>query len=378
MRTMICCGLLIALATGCAGGPGLQGVPPFESELVQAERAITYQSVPASRRLQRAEWRATLDRVVGKIGPQAKQTCRAVGAMNCHMVGREISIVNDSTINAFVDKDNRISVHSGLLTHASGDDEIAAVLAHEYGHIFADHIAKQDTNATGGLLAGTALALLGGYYGVDANTTTAGAMELYEAGALAFSPEYELEADYYAALILERAGIDHSHGQNLLIRLARSAEDGSNTSGWGGRARLMATTHPADGFRIARWIGITDSLKESKRLSPNGIDEELRLAALNGLLAGDSNGMIHVGYISRWINPKTGRSGTMTLTGIQEVPKCGVTCAVYRQEDHQQGNSGSRIGYACWIPNLSAHYHSKKPWGFFGGVKSCDLLIPNR
>ena len=66
---------------------------------------------------------------------------------------------NDREINAHVDGSHRVTMNAGLLRAAGSDEEIAAVLAHEYGHIIADHIDKRmgdaGVGALGGLLVGT-------------------------------------------------------------------------------------------------------------------------------------------------------------------------------------------------------------------------------
>lgn len=91
-------------------------------------------------------------------------------------------------------------------------------------------------------------------------------------GAGAFSQQYELEADYYAALILNEADIHYGHGSDLLKRLARTSEGSPSAGAWRDKARLIASTHPANDFRLARWIGVSRTLEESKRVSPDGID----------------------------------------------------------------------------------------------------------
>ena len=193
-----------------------------------------------------------MDRVIKKFKPAAQKTCLDVRAKNCDKVALPASLVNNPTINAYVDANHNIFFHTGLLTHAASDEEIGAVLAHEYGHVFAGHIEKSETNAALGGLVG----IVAGTVIADATGTTdpqiatdiiAGSMDAgRQSGGFAFSAKYELEADYYAALILKNAGTDLEHGKNLLVRLARANAGSSETgsSGWGERARLMATPTP--------------------------------------------------------------------------------------------------------------------------------------
>ena len=348
--------LCVALTGGCVG-PGLQGVQPYVTELDEARVAINQGALPSPRYLEAAKWPSTLRRVEDRIGDAAVSMCARAGGVNCHRVRQRAAIIRDQSINAWVDQDLRIGVHSGLLTHAGSDEEIAAVLAHEYGHIFAGHFDRSATNtgvgAIAGLIAGIAMVSSG--YG-DGNTvydlTTLG----YKAGAGAFSQQYELEADYYAALILSEADIHYSHGSDLLRRLARTSQGSSSAGTWRDKARLMASTHPANDFRLARWIGVSRTLEEGKRVSPNGIDQELRLNALWSLLV---TYPWERGILTRWINPRTGNSGEIKLLNRKGMPECAhsgkyfAECAAYRNTEHRQGESHAETRYACAVPGVA-------------------------
>ena len=359
---------ILAMSTAGAAGctaPGLQGVLPYQVELDEAQQTISSGHLPPPRNVPQGEWEATLERVARKIAPSVREVCRTTQAANCSMTGLDrISIVHDPSINAFVDEQHRIGVHSGLIQQASSDDEIAAVLAHEYGHVLARHLDRRSENEAQGMLAG---ALIGWIlaYETGVNDTADWMLEGQAAGATAYSQHYELEADYYSALILSNAGIDLDHGRNLLLRLARASQ--GRSAGWRGSAALMANTHPANDFRIARWEGIAKTIADSKAASPSGNDGELRLSALDRLFTGN-NGIVRTGDMARWINPKTGSSGMMTLTTINPIEECGKNCVRYSQTDYQQGGSGTEIRYACWKPGGNVEFFgTKKPWGFFGG-----------
>lgn len=160
------------------------------------------------------------------------------------------------------------------------------------------------------------------------------ASDIYQAGLLANSPKFELEADYYAALILENARIDLIHGRNLLIRLARVA-DSSTQNDWGIHGRLMATTHPANDRRIATWMAISDSLGRSRQASFSQDDAELRWSTLAELLKDP----LIKGKTERWINSRNGHSGTMKILEIRGMVKCRTPsyfaqCVKYRQQDY--------------------------------------------
>jgi len=56
-------------------------------------------------------------------------------------------VVDDTTINAFALPGGYIYIYRGLLIHMNSEAELAAVLAHEVGHVTARHAVQQYTKA---------------------------------------------------------------------------------------------------------------------------------------------------------------------------------------------------------------------------------------
>ena len=341
---------ILAILVGCAR-PRLQGVAPFPPEIGQADVAITSAPLSPSRYIASDRWHETLNRVIEKIASPASRTCLKVSAQNCSAISKPITIVDDPTINAFVDAQNNIGVHGGLLTYASSDEEIATVLAHEYGHIFAGHIERREENSGLGILAG----VLGGVAVVAAggpNVIQEAGDSGQQWGSMVNSKEFELEADYYAALILKNAGVDLDHGRNLLIRLARTSQ-GQPAGGWDGDARLMATTHPADNYRIARWMATSSAIESSNRFPGNtqafGYVQELtkwlREDARDRLLSGPAV----ESHMTRWVNPENGHSGMLTVDDVDYGRKCNLTCIRVALVDYIQGQREQRTEWICKI-----------------------------
>ena len=107
-------------------------------------------------------------------------------------------------MNAYIDANSSITVLSGLMARAGSEDEIAAVLAHEYAHGLMRHIAKRRRNGTSaalaGLLAGAAVGAMvedsdnvGDWMRVGANIGS-------QAGLLVYSRAMENEADHLARI----------------------------------------------------------------------------------------------------------------------------------------------------------------------------------
>ena len=347
--TLVFATMAVAITlSGCAT-PNLQGVVPFDAEIQEAQRAISREAVPPPRNLQRADWQNTLNRVKERIQRPAFRVCNSVQGQDCNLAFRSIRLVDDDEINAYVDEQNRINVHTGLIERAANDEEIAAVLAHEYGHIFAGHIGKSGQNTAIGMLIGTAIGLAVASQGYDPNgDLTATLLESgYNAGSLAYSPQFELEADYFAALILDRAEIDLEHGKDILVRLARTGQGSANAGSWGQRARLMASTHPANDFRIARWLGVSRSMDISRTISSSFNEEVLVEDALDRVLAEP----LYPRKTARWVNPQNGHSGMVTLSIVQRQPKCDQVCVIYSNVVYTQAGTQSKGGEICKVNN---------------------------
>lgn len=123
-------------------------------------------------------------------------------------------LVNSSTLNAFTTGGEHAYIYSQLMRECRTEDELAAVVAHEFGHVYARHVHK-GTNRQYGVLGGALLLGAAGY--------AAGGKEhgkeyaAYGAGlgmiagnflAMGFTREDEAEADELGFEFHVRAGWD--------------------------------------------------------------------------------------------------------------------------------------------------------------------------
>jgi predicted Zn-dependent protease len=60
----------------------------------------------------------------------------------------EFSVINSPEVNAFVVPGGKVVVYTGLLQLLKTEDELAAVIAHEAGHVVARHVAERLTQGS--------------------------------------------------------------------------------------------------------------------------------------------------------------------------------------------------------------------------------------
>jgi beta-barrel assembly-enhancing protease len=116
----------------------------------------------------------------------------------------QFAVVRDPRVNAFSVPGGYVYVNSGLLAKVKNDDELAAVLGHEIGHVHGHHVVRQQ-EATQAL---NYAALLGMLLTVVQPAAGALASAASSAMSLQYQREFEQEADYAGARYLQAAGYD--------------------------------------------------------------------------------------------------------------------------------------------------------------------------
>lgn len=132
--------------------------------------------------------------------------------------GYPIHLRTRSDPNAVTDG-RRIVFHSAMLRVARTDAELAQIVGHELAHITLGHIDKGQSNqivgAVGGLLVDVALAAVG------LDSRGGFTRRFGDAGALAFSVDFEREADYVGAYFVARAGYEPREAEALWRSMAQ-------------------------------------------------------------------------------------------------------------------------------------------------------------
>jgi predicted Zn-dependent protease len=126
--------------------------------------------------------------------------------------------VNSKTVNAFTTGGTQMYVYNALFQMCKSEEELAAVMAHEYAHVYCRHVAKGQsrqlaTLATAALVGGAAGYALGGkehgaeYAAAGAGVGAAGGQFVN----MGFTRGDEEQADEYGFKFYTRAGWDPRH-----------------------------------------------------------------------------------------------------------------------------------------------------------------------
>ena len=181
---------------------------------------------------------------LGNLGTRLTQT--AAGARHDF----EFFAMRDHTINAFALPGGFVGVHTGLISTAETESEVASVLAHEIAHVTQRHIARmlgQQQQLQLPAMVAIAAAILLGRSRPDLAT---GAAAAASAGAistqLSYSRDFEREADRIGLQALEAAGFDARAMAAFFEKMQRGmrvSDDGSVPG--------YLRTHPVTTERIA-------------------------------------------------------------------------------------------------------------------------------
>ena len=158
----------------------------------------------------------------------------------------EIVVFADSSPNAFALPGGKIGVNEGLLAVATSDDQLAAVIGHEIGHVLARHGNERLTQQLG---IRTALFLVGMFSEGDADSERiiqALGMGAHLGIALPFSRAHEEEADLMGLELIASAGFDPRESVQLWKNMAAVA---------GEQSMEFLSTHPNPGSRISALEG---------------------------------------------------------------------------------------------------------------------------
>lgn len=181
---------------------------------------------------QNAYVRCVVNALVRQLPPQAQSTAW------------EAAVFANKEPNAFALPGGKVGVNTGIFTVAKNQDQLAAVLAHEIGHVVEHHHDERITRQLGAQTGlGIAGALLGSKYGQGAAdaTTQLGGAAAQGLFLLPGSRTQESEADVVGQRLMASAGFNPEQAVNLWQNMM--AAGGTRQAEW-------LSTHPDPQSRI--------------------------------------------------------------------------------------------------------------------------------
>jgi predicted Zn-dependent protease len=125
----------------------------------------------------------------------------------------QFHLVNSKTVNAFTTGGEHMYVYSALFQLCDNENELAAVMSHEFAHVYCRHVQKGSDRQT--FMTGASYAAEGAGYlygGADDATTAAKySSAVAQFAGLSFTRGDEAEADKWGFDFYSRAGWDPNH-----------------------------------------------------------------------------------------------------------------------------------------------------------------------
>jgi len=200
----------LAVAPGCAGGPGGEGgFQPFKALVpdigIEQERLVGAQA-DEQIRAQLTERGLLIDdpEVVGWINDLGDAIVHTLSDRNFQYRFR---VIREDSLNAFALPGGYIYFHSGTVLEAHDLDELVGVMAHEIAHSRRHHWARGvEANALPDMIAGLVGAGLSVATGEVAPILIAQGVS--QGLRLSYTREFEAEADQVGTAFMVRAGYD--------------------------------------------------------------------------------------------------------------------------------------------------------------------------
>lgn len=230
--TLFACALTL-LAAGCATAPTGRSQLMLVSDAQMNQMGLTaFNQMKAKDRLARDPRRSAyvqcvVNALVAALPPQYA---------NWRSLRWEAQVFDSSDANAFALPGGKVGVNTGLFKVAKNQDQLAAVIGHEIGHVAARHHAERVSRQA---LVDTGVSTVAGDSGL-ANVLAAGATLGL---VLPFSRDQESEADAIGLRYMAEAAYDPRAAVQVWRNFQRLGDSGG--------PQFLAT-HPAPEDRIKR------------------------------------------------------------------------------------------------------------------------------
>lgn len=165
----------------------------------------------------------------------------------------EVTVFDNEQANAFALPGGKIGIYNGLLQVAVNQHQLAAVMAHEVGHVLANHSNERASQSTLRSVGRAAAQILG----VSDSTLEAIDLGTQLGLFLPFNRIQESEADSIGVILMANAGFDPQESITLWQNM---------TADSGPRPPELLSTHPSPASRMTELrslMGAANALRDS-------------------------------------------------------------------------------------------------------------------
>ena len=239
--------IVIQLSVGCSVNP-VTGERDFVLMSEQEELALGRQHNQQVLKAYRVYDDADLQQYVQSVGERVARVSHRQNLIY------RFTLLDSTEVNAFALPGGYIYITRGLLVYLNSEAELAAVLAHELGHVTARHSVRQHSFSTATTVLGSLIVAATGVRGVDQLTNVLGTGIIRGYGR-----EHELEADGLGAVYLAKAGYRASAMRDVIATLKNqelfdkklALEQGREPRAYHG----VFSTHPDNDTRLQQVLG---------------------------------------------------------------------------------------------------------------------------
>ena len=157
-------------------------------------------------------------------------------------------LINNNELNAFAFFGGHVGIHSGLVTTAGNESELASVIAHEISHVTQRHLARHleaQSNSQpltmAGVVSGVLLSLVNPTIGIAALNAS---MAASQQSAINYTRGNEKEADRVGIALLANSNFDPQGAPSFFSKMAEKYRYASTPP-------AMLLTHPLPESRIS-------------------------------------------------------------------------------------------------------------------------------
>tara|TARA_R110000824_G_scaffold336_3_gene1941 strand:+ start:97257 stop:98711 length:1455 start_codon:yes stop_codon:yes gene_type:complete len=258
---------VISILGACASNPtgGVDFVTMSENRELELGAELHQQILKENPVYQDQQLQAYVDRVGQKLAAVSHRAD----------IEYHFTVIDSPDINAFALPGGYVYINRGLIAYLNSEDQLAAVLGHEIGHVTARHsVRQQAARGTNNVLAGVLVIATG--------VSSLGETSSLLGGALlsGYGRDMELESDGLGAEYLANAGYDPLAMVEVIGVLKNHEDFTKRTSTGGVSYHGVFATHPRNDTRLQEVVGRANELATQQETSVDPAEFRERIDGL--------------------------------------------------------------------------------------------------